>query len=111
MTEVQKAVARAVAKHGTLRAAARVFQVDPGYLQRLLTGEKDAPGDPLLRKLGLRKVVTYVNAAPPLPGVVAVGEPTVIHGFEAVPLEGGGTTLVPTELKIPLSAKKEGADQ
>jgi hypothetical protein len=42
------------AQHGSLRAAARVLDIDPGYLSRLLHGEKTDPGDLLLRRMGLR---------------------------------------------------------
>jgi hypothetical protein len=48
-------------KHGSLRAAARVLQVDPGYLSRLRAGEKEWPSDELLRKLKLRRIVLYVD--------------------------------------------------
>lgn len=46
-------------QHGSLRAAARVLEVDVGYLSRLASGEKDDPGETLLRRMGLRRVVTY----------------------------------------------------
>ena len=46
-------------QHGSMRAAARVLQVDHVYLWRLAWGEKDNPSDAMLRKLGLRRVVTY----------------------------------------------------
>lgn len=48
-----------IAQHGTLRAAARVLEVDAGYLSRLRYGEKDEPGETLLRRMGLRRVVAY----------------------------------------------------
>lgn len=48
-------------QHGSLRAAARVLQIDHGYLSRLQDGEKTEPSDDVLRKLGLRRVVTYVR--------------------------------------------------
>ncbi len=48
-----------VKQHGSLRAAARVVQVDPGYLSRLRSGEKDGPEDAVLRRLGLRRVVSF----------------------------------------------------
>lgn len=44
--------------HGSLRKAARVLQIDHVYLWRLLNGQKDNPGNTLLRKLGIRRVVT-----------------------------------------------------
>ena len=48
-----------VKQHGSLRAAARVAQVDPGYLSRLRSGEKWRPEDAVLRRLGLRCVVSF----------------------------------------------------
>ena len=50
-----------VARHGSYRAAARVLRVDAGYLSRLRNGGKTAPSDHLLKRLGLRRVVTYVE--------------------------------------------------
>lgn len=46
-------------KHGSLRAAARVLQVDAGYLTRLADGSKARPGKELLRRMGLRQVIVY----------------------------------------------------
>lgn len=57
----------AVERHGSLRAAACVLQVDSAYLWRLMNGLKDAPSDSLLRRLGVRRVVTYVQRAPTPP--------------------------------------------
>lgn len=48
-----------VKQHGSLRAAAAVLKVDPGYLSRLASGEKARPGKILLRRMGLRAVVSY----------------------------------------------------
>lgn len=48
-------------RHGSLRAAARVMKIDPGYLSRLSSGEKKEPSQSVLRRLGLRRVVTYVR--------------------------------------------------
>ena len=45
--------------HGSLRAAARALDIDPGYLFRLLTGEKKNPSRATLTKLGLLRVETY----------------------------------------------------
>jgi hypothetical protein len=56
-------IAELAAQHGSLRAAARVLEVDPGYLSRLRSGEKDSPEDWLLRRMGLRRVVTYERIA------------------------------------------------
>lgn len=52
-------VAELVVQHGSLRAAARVLECDPGYLSRLATGEKNDPGEKLLRRMGLRQIITY----------------------------------------------------
>jgi hypothetical protein len=48
-----------IAQHGTLRATARVLMTDCSYLHRLRSGEKTEPGDPLLRRMGLREVRGY----------------------------------------------------
>jgi len=53
------AINRLAEQHGSLRAAARVLNVDAGYLSRLQTGEKNNPSDSLLRKLKLKRKVTY----------------------------------------------------
>jgi hypothetical protein len=52
-------------QHGSLRAAARVLQVDAGYLSRLQDGSKTEPSDDVLRKLNLRKVVNYIDRTKP----------------------------------------------
>jgi transcriptional regulator with XRE-family HTH domain len=43
----------------TLREMAAHLGIDHTYLHRLRTGEKTEPSDEVLRKLGLRRVVTY----------------------------------------------------
>lgn len=48
-----------IEQHGSLRAAARVLECDPGYLSRLQSGEKDNPEDWLLRRMKLRRVVSF----------------------------------------------------
>jgi hypothetical protein len=53
-----------VEQHGSLRAAALVLKCDVGYLSRLLSGAKVNPGLLMLRRLGLRKVVTYERSHP-----------------------------------------------
>lgn len=59
MSEILRgAIDQLVAQHGGLRAAARVLQCDPSYLSRRRAGGKDNPGAALLKKLGLRRVVT-----------------------------------------------------
>ncbi len=57
-------VGELVAQHGTLRAAARVIDIDAGYLSRLASGEKVSPGKDFLRRMGLRRVTTYEKAKP-----------------------------------------------
>lgn len=56
---LQERVAELVAQHGSLRAAARVIQIDAGYLSRLGNGEKVRPGKVFLNRMGLRAVLTY----------------------------------------------------
>lgn len=53
-----------VQQHGSLRAVARVKQIDAGYLVRLSNGEKVNPSAATLRKLGLKQVVTYQRVKP-----------------------------------------------
>ena len=65
---LKRRVAELIAKHGTLRAAARAIQVEPSYLSRIERGEKDNPSALTLRRMGLREVVAYERldrAAPP----------------------------------------------
>lgn len=50
-------------RHGSLRAAARVLKIDHGYLCRMKAGAKLNPSDAVLRKLGLRRMVQFVNSA------------------------------------------------
>jgi hypothetical protein len=64
MNRLQARIKELEAQHGGLNAAARVLKVDPGYLSRLASGEKDAPSNKLLRKLGLRRVVWFERLAP-----------------------------------------------
>ena len=47
-------------RHGGLRAAARAIGIDQAYLARLRDGEKINPSDKTLKKLKLKKVVTYL---------------------------------------------------
>ena len=61
MSLLRQRIDELAAKHGSLRAAARVLQVDHAYLSRLRSGEKDDPGESVLRKLGLLRVVTYYD--------------------------------------------------
>ena len=52
-------IAELAEQHGSLRAAARSLDFDPGYLARLQSGEKCSPSPALLERLGLRQVITY----------------------------------------------------
>lgn len=56
---LQERIAELVQQHGSLRAVARVTELDAGYLTRLRSGEKANPGAAVLRRLGLRRVVAY----------------------------------------------------
>ena len=61
MSVLQDRIAELIEQHGSLRAAASVLECDPGYLSRLQSGEKDDPGDQLVRRMKLRRVVSYVR--------------------------------------------------
>lgn len=56
--------------HGSLRAAARVLEIDHAYLSRLQDGLKLEPSDSILRKLGLKRVVIYVPRNTPEDGKI-----------------------------------------
>lgn len=51
-------IAELEAIYGSGRALARALGIDHAYLWRLSRGDKTAPSDDVLRKLGLRRVVT-----------------------------------------------------
>ena len=61
---IQVAVEKQITRHGGLRAAARAMGIAPSYLCRLRWGEKDYPDDAILRKLGLRRVISYESIRP-----------------------------------------------
>lgn len=52
---LQDRIDELVQQHGSLRAVARVTEIDVGYLSRLRTGEKVNPEKDKLRRLGLRR--------------------------------------------------------
>jgi hypothetical protein len=58
-TMLQRRIAELVTQHGSLRNVGRVLGVDVSYLSRLRAGSKTAPSKTLLRRMGLRAVVTY----------------------------------------------------
>lgn len=62
--DIETAVKALVFKHGGVRAAARAIGVNYAYLSRLQSGEKSNPTPAVLRKLGLRKVVSYEPIRP-----------------------------------------------
>lgn len=57
MSEIAKAVERAVKQHGGLRKAARALGIQAPYLCRLRYGDKTNPSDKILRKLGLARTI------------------------------------------------------
>ena len=56
---LQDRIDELVAQHGSLRAVARVTEIDAGYLSRLRAYANVNPGRDKLRRLGLRRVVAY----------------------------------------------------
>jgi len=49
-----------IKRYGGLRKAARVVQIDPAYLHRLHVGKKVNPSKKTLKKLGLKRVVSFL---------------------------------------------------
>lgn len=56
---VHNRITELIRQHGSLLAVARVTEIDSGYLSRLSSGEKSAPGERVLRRLGLVKRIVY----------------------------------------------------
>lgn len=56
-------IAELAEQHGSLRAAARVIDIDVGYLSRLANGEKVRPSKKFLDRMGLRAVLNYERTA------------------------------------------------
>ena len=56
---LQDRIDELVAQHGSLRAVARVTEIDVGYLSRLRAYANVNPGRDKLRRLGLRRVMSY----------------------------------------------------
>lgn len=65
---LQDRINELVAQHGSLRAVARVTEIDAGYLSRLRSGEKANPDKDKLRRLGLRRVVSFEHLKSPNTG-------------------------------------------
>lgn len=62
--KLKEAINALVAQHGGVRAAARAVGIDHAYLHRLYSGEKFEPSAKILRRIGLKKVVTYETIKP-----------------------------------------------
>ena len=62
---LQERVVELIEQHGSLRAAGRAIQIDPGYLSRLGSGEKAQPEKLILTRMGLRRIVTYERIKEP----------------------------------------------
>jgi transcriptional regulator with XRE-family HTH domain len=56
---LEEAVTKAVAKYGGVRATERAIGIDKSFISRLMRGEKTAPSEETLAKLGLRAVPRY----------------------------------------------------
>jgi hypothetical protein len=61
MTKIQQAADRLIKRYGSLRKAQAATGINYAYLQRLAKGEKTAPSDEVLAKLGLEQRVRYVR--------------------------------------------------
>lgn len=61
MNRLRARIQELARQHGSLRAAARALGIDAGYLSRLQDGSKLEPSDAVLRKLGLKRVVLYIE--------------------------------------------------
>jgi len=68
---LQERIDELVAQHGSWRAGDRVTEIDVGYLSRLRAGEKANPEKDNLRRLGLRRVVTFERLKTPNVGAKA----------------------------------------
>lgn len=64
MVSLAYRIRQLIAQHGGMRLAARAVGIDPGYLSRMMSGDKTAPSDATLKRLGLRKIVSYQSAHP-----------------------------------------------
>ncbi len=65
--DLKERINQLVSLHGSLRAVARATEIDVGYLSRLRSGVKvNPPPIHTLRRLGLRRVVTYELLSQPV---------------------------------------------
>jgi len=60
---LQDRIAELCERHGSLRAAARATKVDVAYMSRLARGEKIHPSPLILKRLGVRQVVSYFKVS------------------------------------------------
>ena len=60
---IEQQAKAAIADFGGVRAAARILEIDPGYLSRLASGKKSNPSVKVLDKLGLAEPIYYTQAA------------------------------------------------
>jgi hypothetical protein len=60
-SELMTRVREIIAAHDGLRAAARHLQCDPAYLMRLRDGKKTNPSGDMLKRLGLKKDVSFIR--------------------------------------------------
>lgn len=56
---LQDRISELIAQHGSHDAAAAVLKVAPRYLELLAAGKVSQPDALLLRRMGLRQVVSY----------------------------------------------------
>ena len=82
---LQERIDELVTQHGSLRAVARVTEIDVGYLSRLRAGEKVNPEKAKLRRLGLRRVVHYEVIDPAPPAQPADSNSPEFEGISATP--------------------------
>ena len=82
---LQDRIDELVAQHGSLRAVARVTEIDVGYLSRLRAYANVNPGRDKLRRLGLRRVVSYER----------IKTPNVIYGAKLRPYPDSGARMRP----------------
>ncbi len=61
---VSERVSEVIAQYGGVRPAARALDIDAAYLTRLRDGYKNHPSAAILKKLKMKKCVSYVKVTP-----------------------------------------------